>query len=449
MGNANTATLKTPKDEFDEAYSKLQHELDLVDANRKPSVEEDGELKDEHNLGSATAKEGLGKKLEDVKKSAEEFAKEKGLDVKAKEAKEKAVDFAKEKGLDVKAKEAKEKAVEFAKKNELDKKYEQVREYLKRAFQPTEKTNDDKGIASDTKEIKEKEISAEKEGYPGDVTYEAIVKEIDIIANKIVDETQNLIEKEEVQKVLAFLMAKLAELKSKFDAMTQRKNEKGYKEYEEGVEVELGKENEAKVVVVEKAFYDAETKLVEVAERFGIVEANAVAESEEVNNEEITTKDPIHMSMEVLKKNIDVITHKIEAETKNIKEKDEVQKILTAMMTKLSIAKSKFIAMTHPEKATEGDNKKDLGHEVEPGKESQVKEAVEENKDSIPNQSGGVDNKAKDDKESRRLKITEAVQKALENAEDAIKKTADRFGIKGFDRDEEASKTDKNDKEVV
>merc|ERR1711982_260291 len=143
-------------------------------------------------------------------------------DVKAKEAKEKAVDFAKEKGLDVKAKEAKEKAVEFAKKNELDKKYEQVREYLKRAFQPTEKTNDDKGIASDTKEIKEKEISAEKEGYPGDVTYEAIVKEIDIIANKIVDETQNLIEKEEVQKVLAFLMAKLAELKSKFDAMTQR-----------------------------------------------------------------------------------------------------------------------------------------------------------------------------------------------------------------------------------
>merc|ERR1711982_120437 len=113
-----------------------------------------------------------GKKLEDVKKSAEVFAKEKGLDVEANEAKE--------------------KAVEFAKKNELDKKYEQVREYLKRAFQPTEKTNDDKGIASDTKEIKEKEISAEKEGYPGDVTYEAIVKEIDIIANKIVDETQNL-----------------------------------------------------------------------------------------------------------------------------------------------------------------------------------------------------------------------------------------------------------------
>merc|ERR1719232_1354049 len=184
-------------------------------------------------------------------------------------------------------------------------------------------------------------------------------------------------------------MAKLAELKSKFDAMTQRKNEKGYKEYEEGVEVELGKENEAKVVVVEKAFYDAEAKVVEVAERFGIVEANAVAESEEeVNNEKITTKDPIHMSMEVLKKNIDVITHKIEAETKNIKEKDEVQKILTAMMTKLSIAKSKFIAMTHHGKATEGDNKKDLGHEVEPGKESQVKEAVEENKDSIPNQSG-------------------------------------------------------------
>jgi hypothetical protein len=77
--------------------------------------------------------------------------------------------------------------------------------------------------ATTTKEEEEEEEeteTAEKGDYPGDVTLDAPKNQVNAIARKIEVETRNLTEKEEVQKVLTPLMAKLAIAKSKFIAMT-------------------------------------------------------------------------------------------------------------------------------------------------------------------------------------------------------------------------------------
>merc|ERR1712048_567182 len=79
-------------------------------------------------------------------------------------------------------------------------------------------------------------------------------KEVESISHRIETETKNLAEKEEVQKVLTPLMAKLAVAKKKFVSMTQKKKNKKNKDGDEderdeqGVEVELGKEEDAKTV---------------------------------------------------------------------------------------------------------------------------------------------------------------------------------------------------------
>merc|ERR1712048_1325301 len=80
-------------------------------------------------------------------------------------------------------------------------------------------------------------------------------KEVESISHRIETETKNLAEKEEVQKVLTPLMAKLAVAKKKFVSMTQKKKNKKNKDGddederdEQGVEVELGKEEDAKTV---------------------------------------------------------------------------------------------------------------------------------------------------------------------------------------------------------
>lgn len=386
-----------------------------------------------------SAKNELGKKLEEAKKSAEEFAKEKGLDVKAKEAKEKAMDF--------------------AKKNELDKKYDQVKESVE-----TFVKEHGLDVKSDDKTIERKERTTEEESYPGDVTMEALKKEIDTIARKIESETKNLMEKEEVQKVLTLLMAKLAILKSKFIAIIQKRKNKGSeKECEEelGIEVELGKEGEADVAVVEKALDDAEATVEKIAERFGIHLKSEVEEGKIISNnnavevtamtikekETVTENEgyPGDATMDALKKEVDTIAQKVEVETKNLMEKEEVQKVLTGLMAKLSIAKSKFIAMTQKKKGEDNkaEEEEELGLEVELGKEQQVRgTVVEESSNSVPS----TDDEAKEEEEPKRLKLKRAVKKALENAEAAVKKAADKFGIQGIDQDE--TKTENNDKTV-
>jgi len=336
----------------------------------------------------------------------------------------------------------------------------------------TEGSNNDK--------IEEKGATEEKEGYPGDVTLEVLKAEIESIVKKIEVETKNLIEKEEVQKVLTLLMAKLAILKSKFVAMTRNKKKTSDDKEDEdevGVEVELGKEDQADVVVMKKSIENAESIVEKIADKFGILFKSVVeaAEDEKINIEnsdntkgssnieeedttttmegkEITTKKedyPGDATMEVLKKEMDVIAQKIEAGTKNITEKEEVQKILVPLIAKLSIAKSKFIAMTQKNTEKGEDNEDEREVEVEQEKEVEAKAEIEENSDSVPNTEGKEDDKSKRDerKKARRAKV----KKALENAEAAVKNAADKFGIKVFDNEGEAveTKNDTNDKPGV
>jgi len=283
-----------------------------------------------------------------------------------------------------------------------------------------------------------------------------------------------------VQKVLTLLMAKLAILKSKFVAMTRNKKKTSDDKEDEdevGVEVELGKEDQADVVVVKKSIENAESIVEKIADKFGILFKSVVeaAEDEKINIEnsdntkgssnieeedttttmegkEITTKKedyPGDATMEVLKKEMDVIAQKIEAGTKNITEKEEVQKILVPLIAKLSIAKSKFIAMTQKNTEKGEDNEDEREVEVEQEKEVEAKAEIEENSDSVPNTEGKEDDKSKRDerKKARRAKV----KKALENAEAAVKNAADKFGIKVFDNEGEAveTKNDSNDKSVV
>jgi len=240
----------------------------------------------------------LEKKVEGAKKSAEEFAKEHELDVKAKEAKDKAEGFSKEhelekkfeevKGsaetfvkeheLDIKMNEAKRSADGFAKEHNLDVKYEEAKNQVEGTISDVKsgvdagaaiaeeekimKNEEEKSvnIEGSSNNIEEKETTptqtTEKEDHPGDVTLEALMKEVNAIAHKIEVETIHLTEREDVQKVLTPLMAKLTIAKSKFIAMTQKNKGKGEdegkddrNEDESGVEIELGKEDEAEVVV--------------------------------------------------------------------------------------------------------------------------------------------------------------------------------------------------------
>merc|ERR1712204_145782 len=109
----------------------------------------------------------------------------------------------------------------------------------------------------------------------------------------------------------------------------------------------------------------------------------------------------------------------------------EVLKILVPLIAKLSIAKSKFIAMTQKNTEKGEDNEDEREVEVEQEKEVEAKAEIEENSDSVPNTEGKEDDKSKRDerKKARRAKV----KKALENAEAAVKNAADKFGIKVFD----------------
>ena len=222
------------------------------------------------------------KKVQDAKEKAENFSRDNKLEKKFEEVKGSAETFVQQHELDVKMNEAKISVEEQAKKHNLDVKYVEVKQHVDEtvlgtksgvedgvaaATEEEEKSDNNEGSSNneeeetttattttkEEEEEEEEEETAEKGDYPGDVTLNALKNQVNAIAKKIEVETKNLTEKEEVQKVLTLLMAKLAIAKSKFIAMTQRTKDKGDEddivEDELGVEVELGKESQAEVVV--------------------------------------------------------------------------------------------------------------------------------------------------------------------------------------------------------
>ena len=226
------------------------------------------------------------RKVQDAKEKAEKFSRDNELEKKLEEVKGSAETFVKQHELDVKMNEAKISVEEQAKKHNLDVKYVEVKQHVDEtvlgvksgvevgvaaATEEEEKSDNNEGSSNNeegetrtaTATMKEEEEeeeqeqeeteTAEKGDHPGDVTFDALKNQVNAIAKKIEVETKNLTEKEEVQKVLTLLMAKLAIAKSKFIAMTQKSKDKGDEddivEDELGVEVELGKESQAEVVV--------------------------------------------------------------------------------------------------------------------------------------------------------------------------------------------------------
>merc|ERR1712019_177579 len=117
-----------------------------------------------------------------------------------------------------------------------------------------DKEEEKAGDSNEGEAAEEDAAKEKKKDYPGDVTLDHLKKEVESISHRIETETKNLAEKEEVQKVLTPLMAKLAVAKKKFVSMTQKKKNKKNKDGDEderdeqGVEVELGKEEDAKTV---------------------------------------------------------------------------------------------------------------------------------------------------------------------------------------------------------
>merc|ERR1711865_1267758 len=207
----------------------------------------------------------LDKKFEEVKVSAETFVKEKELDVKMEDAKKSVEEFAKENQLfsDVKSgveegKIAAEKEMTAVKDEKEEEKEKE--KLINKEENKEEKTEDD---ITERKSDTESEAEAAETGtgastddateetkkeYPGDITLEHLKNEVESIAHKLETSTRNLVEREEVQKVLTPLMAKLAVAKAKFVDMSEKRKKKSKsgddeKGGEEGVEVELGKEN--------------------------------------------------------------------------------------------------------------------------------------------------------------------------------------------------------------
>jgi len=309
-------------------------------------------------------KHDLEKKVEEVKKSAEEFAKEHDLDIKAMEAKDKAEEFSKEhelgkkfedaKGsaeifvkeheLDVKMNDAKISAEGFAKEHNLDVKYEGTKKQVEETVSDL-KSGVDAGIsiAEDEKILKDKEEKSDntkgsnsnieeqqttktkKENYPGDVTLEVLKKEINAIAEKIEVETKNLTEREDVQKVLTPLMAKLTIAKAKFIAMTQKNNDKGEGEDVLGVEIELGKEDEAEVVVENN---DNSTSKAEKEKPRKSKLPSEFAEEDMMNRAKKAVKNALENAETVIKKaatkfGINIFDNNENATESKIEEKDD------------------------------------------------------------------------------------------------------------------------------
>merc|ERR1711865_794768 len=224
-----------------------------------------------HKAAEFAKEHELDKKFEEVKVSAETFVKEKELDVKMEDAKKSVEEFAKENQLfsDVKSgveegKIAAEKEMTAVKDEKEEEKEKE--KLINKEENKEEKTEDDiterksdteseaeaaetgTGASTDDATEETTEDDTTKKEYPGDITLEHLKNEVESIAHKIETSTRNLVEREEVQKVLTPLMAKLAVAKAKFVEMSEKRKKKskgGDDEEggEEGVEVELGKEN--------------------------------------------------------------------------------------------------------------------------------------------------------------------------------------------------------------
>merc|ERR1711865_496142 len=178
--------------------------------------------------------------------------------------------------------------------------------------------------------------------------------------------------------------------------------------------------------------------------------------NKEENTEDDTTKKeyPGDITLEHLKNEVESIAHKIETSTRNLVEREEVQKVLTPLMAKLAVAKAKFVEMSEKrkKKSKGGDDEEggEEGVEVELGKENNVEEteeaaATEDDKDRSSATTPTGDDESKEKlpsqfaEEEMLSRAKKAVKTALEKAEAIVKKTADKFGIHVFNNTEDGS----------
>merc|ERR1711865_1115607 len=310
----------------------------------------------------------LEKRLSDAKKSVDGFAKEHELDKKFEEVKVSAETFVKEKELDVKMEDAKKSVEEFAKENQL---------------------------FSDVKSgVEEGKIAAEKE-----MTAVKDEKEEEKEKEKLINKEENKEEKTE-------------------DDITERKSDT---------------ESEAEA---------AETG----------TGASTDDATEETTEDDTTKKEyPGDITLGHLKNEVESIAHKIETSTRNLVEREEVQKVLTPLMAKLAVAKAKFVEMSEKrkKKSKGGDDEEggEEGVEVELGKENNVEEteeaaATEDDKDRSSATTPTGDDESKEKLPSQFAEeemlswAKKAVKAALEKAEAIVKKTADKFGIHVFNTED-------------
>merc|ERR1711906_15455 len=172
------------------------------------------------------------------------FVKEKELDVKMEDAKKSVEEFAKENQLFSDVKSGVEEGKITAEKEMTAVKDEEKEKLINEEENKEEKTEDDTmerksdteseaeaaetGTGASTDDATEettKDDTTKKE-YPGDITLEHLKNEVESIAHKIETSTRNLVEREEVQKVLTPLMAKLAVAKAKFVEMSEKRKKK-------------------------------------------------------------------------------------------------------------------------------------------------------------------------------------------------------------------------------
>jgi len=333
----------------------------------------------------------LEKRLSDAKKSVDGFAKEHALDVKAKEVSHKAAEFAKEHELDKKFEEVKVSAETFVKEKELDVKMEDAKKSVEEFAKENQLFSDVKSGVEEGKIAAEKEMTAVKDE-----------KEEEKEKEKLINKEENKEEKTE-------------------DDITERKSDT---------------ESEAEA---------AETG----------TGASTDDATEETTEDDTTKKEyPGDITLEHLKNEVESIAHKIETSTRNLVEREEVQKVLTPLMAKLAVAKAKFVEMSEKrkKKSKGGDDEEggEEGVEVELGKENNVEEteeaaATEDDKDRSSATTPTGDDESKEKlpsqfaEEEMLSRAKKAVKAALEKAEAIVKKTADKFGIHVFNNTEDGS----------
>jgi len=330
----------------------------------------------------------LEKRLSDAKKSVDGFAKEHALDVKAKEVSHKAAEFAKEHELDKKFEEVKVSAETFVKEKELDVKMEDAKKSVEEFAKENQLFSDVKSGVEEGKIAAEKEMTAVKDK-----------KEEEKEKEKLINKEENKEEKTE-------------------DDITERKSDT---------------ESEAEA---------AETG----------TGASTDDATEETTEDDTTKKEyPGDITLEHLKNEVESIAHKIETSTRNLVEREEVQKVLTPLMAKLAVAKAKFVEMSEKrkKKSKGGDDEEggEEGVEVELGKENNVEEteeaaATEDDKDRSSATTPTGDDESKEKlpsqfaEEEMLSRAKKAVKAALEKAEAIVKKTADKFGIHVFNTED-------------